>query len=81
MFMYYILYSHTKDVGRLTSSGPTGRFARLTKLTKLTKLKECTKIIKEFLQNIGVSLQEFEFLLRVLVPPAPCLNNSNREPY
>ena len=53
---------------RLTSSGPTGRFARLTKLTKLTKLKECTKIIKDFLQNIGVSTQEFEFMLRILVP-------------
>ena len=41
------------------------RFARLIKLTKLTKLKDAMVIIRAFLNNVGISAMDFEFMLRI----------------
>ena len=72
-FNYIIMIiSANTDAGNLAHSTRfirfmrVARFIRLIKLAKVSQLRDAMRVLKEFLQTVGISPQEVEFLLRMI---------------
>jgi hypothetical protein len=57
--------SSAGNTGKVFRMARIVRFARLIKLSKLTRLKDAMTVIRVFLNNVGISAMDFEFMMRI----------------